>query len=112
VSLKEIVVTKFDASRWIASGVAAAALMAVSAVMAASMAHAASAPANGAAAPGKAIFEEQCGTCHELSVTTELRKSHDEWQATVARMITSGAALSDEQAAQVVDYLSKNYGTN
>ena len=105
---------KLGVSLWIAPGVAAAALLALSAAVATSGALAATAsaaPAGSAAAPGKTVFEASCGNCHDLAVSTDLRKSRDEWQATVNRMITSGAALSDDEAANVVDYLAKNYGT-
>ena len=103
---------KLGVSLWITPGVAAAAFLAVSAAVATSGALAASAaPASSAAAPGKTVFEASCGNCHDLAVSTDLRKSRDEWQATVNRMITSGASLSDDEAANVVDYLAKNYGT-
>jgi cytochrome c5 len=115
--LKEIVVMKFGGSDWIVPGVAAAAFLAMSAFMATSPTLAATgpapaAPANSGAAPGKAVFEELCGNCHDLAVTTDQRKSRDGWQTTVTRMVSSGAALTDEQAAQVIDYLTKNYGTS
>ena len=53
-----------------------------------------------------------CGTCHDLTLTTDQRKSRDGWQTTVTRMVSSGAALTDDQAAQVIDYLAKNYGAS
>jgi cytochrome c5 len=104
---------KFGASDWIVPGVAAAALLVLSTAVASSRSLAAPAsppPATNAAAPGKAVFEDQCGTCHDLAVSTDLRKSRDEWQATVNRMLTSGASLTDDEVAKVVDYLTKNYG--
>jgi cytochrome c5 len=103
---------KFGASGWIVPGVAAAALLALSAVVAASGAFAATASAPPAAASGKTVFEESCGNCHDLAVSTDLRKSREEWQATVNRMITSGASLSDDEVAKVVEYLAQNYGAS
>ena len=110
---------KLGALRWIAPGVAAAALLALSAVAATAAspkaapasASTAAAPAN-SAAMGKAVFQDMCGTCHDLAVSTDQRKTREAWQTTVSRMVTSGAALSDDEVAQVVDYLAKNYGAN
>jgi cytochrome c5 len=62
--------------------------------------------------PGKAVFQDTCGNCHDLAVTTDQRKSREDWNTTVTRMVSNGAPLSDDQVAQVVDYLAKNYGTN
>lgn len=112
---------------WIALGLAATGLLTLPAIAGASTAaagqteaqpspSATSSPtpgsaANGAGMPGKQVFQDVCGSCHDLTVSTDQTKSREDWQATVSRMVNSGAPLSDEQAAEVVDYLAKNYGT-
>lgn len=102
---------------WFTAGLAVTGLLTLSAVAAAQPAPAAPAAAPAGAAPaanggaGKQLFEGACGACHDLTVSTDQRKSHDDWQATVTRMVGSGAPLNDQEAAQVVEYLSKNFGT-
>ena len=113
--------------RCLTSGLAAAGLAATSALAAASMAFvgpsmAQSAPtaaprttssstgADSSVMKGRQVFQDVCGSCHDPAVTTGQMKSHEDWEATVSRMATEGAPLSDEQIAQVVDYLSKAYG--
>ncbi|MGZ3273725.1 MAG: c-type cytochrome [Caulobacteraceae bacterium] len=110
---------------WLALGLTAAGLFTVPAVAAVSMeladpaaaqpvSSAAPVPAasDGAAVKGKQVFQEICGSCHDLAVSTVQMKSHDDWQATVSRMANEGAALTDDQVAQVVAYLTKTYGAN
>lgn len=57
----------------------------------------------------KAILEGACTMCHGLDFITERRKSHDDWQATVSRMMDKGASLGPDEAAALVDYLAKTY---
>ena len=108
---------------WLALGFAAAGLLAAPAVAAVSMDRAqpaaaqsgpsdapSAAASDNTAAKGKQVFQETCGACHDLAVSTGQTKSRDDWQATVSRMENEGAPITDEQAAQVVAYLSKNFG--
>jgi mono/diheme cytochrome c family protein len=118
---------KLGASRWIAlAGVAGWLALAATLVVRPALAAPAASPATGpaaapaaggaapaaAAAPGQAVFQDVCGNCHDLALSTGLKKSRDDWQATVSRMVSNGAPLSDAQVALVVDYLAKAYGTN
>lgn len=56
------------------------------------------------------LVEERCSECHALTTVKVARKTNEEWEATVERMVELGARLSDEQAQEVVDYLSETYG--
>ena len=96
-------------------GVSAAAAVAAFAALAiganeAGAQTAPSPPAPTGAPAGKAVFESVCSNCHELSIATDQRKTRADWGETVDRMIGHGAPLSSDQAAQVVDYLTKTYG--
>ena len=105
----------------LALGLAIGGCLALSALAAVSadVAHAAgasstapgSATSDAAVLKGKQVFQEVCGACHDLAVSTSQTKSREDWQATVSRMANDGAALNDEQIAQVVAYLAKTYGT-
>ena len=62
--------------------------------------------------PGSArkTVERVCGTCHDLSVVTDKKLDRAQWQDIVNEMIGFGAKLSKSQAADVVNYLARNFG--
>jgi hypothetical protein len=59
---------------------------------------------------GAALLEERCTTCHSLERTTSVRKSRDEWEQTVIRMVSRGAELNAEEQEILIDYLAETYG--
>lgn len=59
-------------------------------------------------APGRVQVEESCMQCHGANLIVARRRSADEWSQVVSQMIGYGATLTDEQYANIVDYLSKN----
>jgi nitrate/TMAO reductase-like tetraheme cytochrome c subunit len=56
------------------------------------------------------LVEERCVACHALSVVETARKTPQEWEETVNRMIEKGARLDDQEAEEAIDYLSEAYG--
>src|ERR1700729_1328323 len=63
-----------------------------------------------AAGPGRDITASTCSKCHSLANITSQRKDRDGWSATVTKMVGYGATGSDEDFAQILDYLTKNFG--
>src|ERR1035438_5306082 len=61
-------------------------------------------------AKGKATLEKICLGCHELDVVTASRRTKIGWQQNVEDMISRGAEGSDQEMAEVVEYLTKFYG--
>jgi hypothetical protein len=59
--------------------------------------------------PGKDLVLRACVKCHNLKVITTKRASEEEWTRSVDNMINRGAELSDDEADQVIDYLSRNF---
>ncbi len=57
----------------------------------------------------KAQFEDVCGNCHDLYVTTDQRKTRAGWATTVGKMIGYGVPLSAVEANEILDYLSTQY---
>ncbi|HEY8004023.1 MAG TPA: hypothetical protein VIE16_07335 [Phenylobacterium sp.] len=57
----------------------------------------------------KDILEGVCSGCHGVDFIAEHRKSHDDWDFTVHRMMDKGAELSPDEADALVDYLAKTY---
>ncbi len=56
--------------------------------------------------PGEALVQSKCSTCHGIAQVNNAKYSRDIWQATVDRMVLSGMEVTDEQKAQIVDYLA------
>jgi len=57
-----------------------------------------------------ALVESRCTQCHDLSTTTEAKKSASQWESTVTRMVEKGARLNDAELTAVVAYLAEMYG--
>jgi hypothetical protein len=62
--------------------------------------------------PPAQLVEERCVGCHAMSIVENSRKSPEEWEATVTRMVQLGTKLSDREAEAVIDYLSETYGVD
>jgi hypothetical protein len=74
---------------------------------------------DGAAPAGKAgpdavvanLVNTVCTSCHTLERVNNKKGDSDAWTTTVNRMKDKGAAVTDEQVPQLVEYLMKNAGT-
>jgi cytochrome c5 len=62
-----------------------------------------------AAPEGKSLVESRCSTCHPVSLVETAKKTEAEWQATVERMVASGAQLNQTQQELVIKYLAETY---
>ena len=58
---------------------------------------------------GATLLDQRCSVCHSSDRPKSKKKTPDEWNATVTRMIGKGAKLSPEEKQLLVDYLSKTY---
>ena len=64
--------------------------------------------------PGHEVVENNCAACHSLDYprTNSAFLDHKGWQAEVDKMIkVFGAEITPQDAAAIVEYLAKNYGT-
>lgn len=64
--------------------------------------------------PGRDVVENNCASCHSLDypTTNAVFMDRKTWQAEVDKMIkVFGAPIEPKDAAVIVDYLTKNYGT-
>jgi competence protein ComEA len=59
---------------------------------------------------GKATLEKVCAGCHDMDAVTASRYTEMGWKQTVDDMVSRGAEASDEQAVEVVAYLTKYFG--
>ena len=64
-----------------------------------------------AAAPqrGEVLLMASCTVSHSTDLITQQRFDRTRWHATIAKMVRWGAAVSDEEAAMLADYLSARY---
>ncbi len=59
--------------------------------------------------PGKATTEKICGACHGAELVIGRQETRDTWGAIVDDMIQRGAAGTEDEFFQVVDYLATNF---
>lgn len=60
-------------------------------------------------AEGKAIFEANCSSCHEIGDATSHRKDLAGWQETIAKMVSYGAPVAVEDQQRIAAYLAATY---
>jgi competence protein ComEA len=61
--------------------------------------------------PGKATTVRICTSCHGEEMWSTSHKSADDWDRTITSMTEKGLSISDADYGVVLDYLSKNLGT-
>lgn len=61
------------------------------------------------AGPGKAVTVKVCSGCHQVGIVASLRLTRDGWAGVVKDMVREGATGTDEELAQVLEYLSTNF---
>lgn len=60
---------------------------------------------------GKDITKKVCSGCHALSVVSQKRRTADEWDDILERMISKGLEASDDDLDKIHDYLVTALGT-
>lgn len=60
--------------------------------------------------PGKEIVAKVCIDCHTASTFRKMRFNEDEWVDKVGDMVDRGAKADDQQQAEIVAYLVRNFG--
>lgn len=58
---------------------------------------------------GETLVEERCTKCHDLGRVERAKKTEEEWQATVERMVGKGAQLNQAEQELVIKYLAETY---
>ncbi len=59
--------------------------------------------------PGEVLLRERCARCHDLGRVQSARKTLEEWQSTVRRMVSKGTVLDDAEFAVLTQYLADTY---
>ena len=59
--------------------------------------------------PGRETTLKVCSGCHNVRIVASLRLTRDGWADVVKDMVKEGAKGTDQELAQVLDYLSANF---
>ncbi len=62
-------------------------------------------PATATEDPVKALIEERCSDCHNTSIIYNANYDESGWSDVIDQMIQKGADLSDEEKAQIIEWL-------
>ena len=62
-----------------------------------------------AAIDGADLLEKRCSVCHPSARPKGAKKTAEQWEATVSRMIGKGAKLSTDEKKALVAHLAKTY---
>ncbi len=60
----------------------------------------------------KRLLNRACTKCHGLDVVEGTRNAEEGWRATLVDMRERGAQLSDQELEQLVEWLTRVWGTN
>jgi mono/diheme cytochrome c family protein len=62
------------------------------------------------AGKGRETFKSICTSCHDAETTTNLRNTRSGWTEVIAKMKSNGADGTEPQFAEILDYLTANFG--
>jgi cytochrome c5 len=60
--------------------------------------------------PSRAVVIRTCGVCHPLELVVAQRRTQDQWDELIGRMMDRGAQASDQEQLQILEYLLKYFG--
>src|SRR5215472_9559293 len=55
-------------------------------------------------------FQKVCGTCHTPESVVTTRRTRDQWQVEIERMVANGAKGTGDEFASVLEYLTSQFG--
>lgn len=55
----------------------------------------------------KDIIEQRCSNCHSTGMVYGAKKSEENWEKTIDRMISYGTKLSENEREAIIHYLSE-----
>lgn len=59
------------------------------------------------AAPQRSLVIRACAACHAPEVVVAKRRTAEEWDEIIAKMVDRGAVASEEEQQQILEYLAK-----
>jgi hypothetical protein len=67
-------------------------------------------PAEAPALDGATLLDTRCSVCHSADRPRQAKKTREQWDQTVTRMVGKGAQLTEAEKTVLLDYLAKTYG--
>lgn len=64
------------------------------------------------AGPGRDPLVRSCAVCHPIERVVAERRSIEQWDAMIARMVGLGAQASDEEQQEIFEYLVQFFSTD
>ncbi|MFZ7110952.1 MAG: hypothetical protein ACOWYE_04655, partial [Desulfatiglandales bacterium] len=58
---------------------------------------------------GARLLETRCSACHNANRPRQVKKTREQWEQTVTRMIGKGAQLTEIEKTVLLEYLAKTY---
>lgn len=58
---------------------------------------------------GATLLDTRCSACHSADRPKKARKTPEEWNKTVTRMVRKGARLTEPEKKVLLDYLAETY---
>lgn len=60
---------------------------------------------------GATLLDTRCSVCHSTERVKQAKKTNEQWDQTVTRMVGKGAQLTESEKTVLLGYLSKIYGS-
>jgi len=67
-------------------------------------------PAEKPTLDGATLLDARCSVCHSADRAKQAKKTREQWDQTVTRMVGKGAQLTEAEKTVLLDYLAKTYG--
>jgi mono/diheme cytochrome c family protein len=58
----------------------------------------------------RALVLRTCAACHSIDLVVAQRRTQDQWDQLIGVMVDRGARASDDEQAQILEYLVQNFG--
>jgi mono/diheme cytochrome c family protein len=60
--------------------------------------------------PYRALVLRTCALCHSIDLVVAQRRTEEQWDQLIGVMVDRGARATDDEQAQILEYLVKNFG--
>jgi cytochrome c5 len=60
----------------------------------------------------RSLVVRTCALCHAIELVVQRKRSADEWDTQIAKMVGYGAKATDTEQEQIFQYLVKNFRTD
>jgi mono/diheme cytochrome c family protein len=60
--------------------------------------------------PQRALVLRTCAVCHSIDLVVAQRRTEEQWDQLIGVMVDRGARATDDEQAQILEYLLKNFG--